>query len=182
MFVHQGLAAAKELRKVMMGTELRHMTSSDWPAVREIYVQGILTGQATFQTNAPGWEEWDKSHLPHSRLLAVNDDGVAGWAALTPVSGRCVYAGVAEVSLYVHERHRGKGVGAFLMHHLVGSSEQHGIWTLQSGIFPENGPSILLHEKFGFRQLGVREKIGKHHGVWRDTVMMERRSKVVGID
>ncbi|MEH6308721.1 MULTISPECIES: GNAT family N-acetyltransferase [Olivibacter] len=162
--------------------ELRTMNDTDWPAVRTIYLQGIATGQATFQTEAPSWEDWDGSHLKHSRFIASIDGHIAGWAALSPVSSRCVYAGVAEVSVYIHEDYRGKGVGSFLMNALVESSEKQGLWTLQSGIFPENEASIRLHEKHGFRQLGYREKVGKHGNTWRDTTLMERRSKTIGID
>ncbi|MGK6351071.1 N-acetyltransferase family protein [Parapedobacter sp. DT-150] len=158
------------------------MKHSDWPAIKAIYLQGIATGQATFQTEAPDWEEWDRSHSLHSRLVAVVEDQVIGWAALSPVSGRCVYGGVAEVSVYVHEQHRGKGAGALLMEQLIISSEQNGIWTLQAGIFPENKPSIELHRRCGFRQVGYRERIGKHGSLWRDTVLMERRSTTVGVE
>jgi L-amino acid N-acyltransferase YncA len=162
--------------------ELKKMESYDWPAVKEIYLQGIATGLATFQTNVPSWEEWDQSHLKHSRFIAQINNQAVGWAALSPVSSRCVYAGVAEVSVYIHEAYRGRKVGAFLLEALVTSSEEQGLWTLQAGVFPENKASIRLHEKFGFRQMGVREKIGKQGDIWRDTVILERRSKTVGID
>jgi len=162
--------------------DLKKMESYDWPAVKEIYLQGIATGLATFQTTAPSWEEWDQSHLKHSRFIAQINNQAVGWAALSSVSSRCVYAGVAEVSIYVHEAYRGRRVGAFLMEALVTSSEKQGLWTLQAGVFPENNASIRLHEKFGFRQMGVREKIGKQGDIWRDTVILERRSKTVGID
>ncbi len=152
-----------------------------WPAVRTIYEQGIATGQATFQTNAPTWEEWTSSHLEHSRLVAIQDGLVIGWAALTPVSGRCVYAGVAEVSVYVAPGHRGRQVGQTLLQALIASSEQHQLWTLQAGIFPENQGSVHIHEKYGFRVVGYREKIGQQNGIWRDTVLLERRSKKNGI-
>lgn len=162
--------------------ELKKMESYDWPAVKEIYLQGIATGQATFQTNAPSWDEWDQSHLKHSRFVAQINNQIVGWTALSSVSSRCVYAGVAEVSIYISEEYRGLKVGTFLMEALVKSSEEQGLWTLQAGIFPENKASIRLHEKFGFRQMGIREKIGKHGNIWRDTVILERRSKTVGID
>jgi phosphinothricin acetyltransferase len=152
-----------------------------WAAVKTIYEQGIATGQATFQTDAPAWEEWNASHLSHSRLVAIEDNQVIGWAALTPVSGRCVYAGVAEVSVYIEKASRGKGIGKALLGALIAESEKNNLWTLQAGIFPENQASIRIHEKCGFRQLGIREKIGQHHGVWRDTVLLERRSKKIGI-
>lgn len=153
-----------------------------WPFVKTIYEQGIATGNATFQTSAPSWEEWDRGHLSHSRLVAVDNNAVAGWAALTPVSGRCVYAGVAEVSVYIDPRYRGQGVGQLLLGALVAESEANGIWTLQAGIFPENEASVHIHKKCGFRLIGYREKIGQQHGIWRDTVLLERRSQKVGVD
>lgn len=158
------------------------MTPDHWETVREIYLQGIATKNATLQTGAPSWEEWDKEHLASLRYVSLIDNVVAGWAALTPVSGRCVYAGVNEVSVYVHEDYRGKRVGAELLGRLIHDSEKQNIWTLQSGIFPENKASIALHEKNGFRTVGYREKIGKMDGNWRDVVLMERRSSVVGQD
>jgi phosphinothricin acetyltransferase len=158
------------------------MDSSHWKEVKEIYEQGIATGNATFQQSAPAWEEWDKSHLEHSRLIAKQDETIAGWAALTPVSGRCVYAGVAEVSIYVSEQARGKGLGKQLLQKLIEESEANNIWTLQAGVFPENTASIKMHEACGFRILGTRERIGKMNGTWRDTVLLERRSKTIGIN
>lgn len=152
-----------------------------WDAVRSIYVEGIQTGNATFQQSAPGWEEWNKDHLAHSRIVALVDNEVAGWAALTPVSGRCVYAGVGEVSVYVAEKFRGQKIGNALLQELIKQSESNNIWTLQAGIFPENKSSIKVHEANGFRTVGYREKIGQMNGVWRDTVLMERRSYVVGV-
>lgn len=160
--------------------EIIELLPLHWEEVRIIYLQGIATKQATFQTDAPTWEGWDKGHLAGLRYVAIIDGNVAGWAALTPVSGRCVYAGVTEVSVYIHEAFRGKGVGKALLQKLVTESEASNIWTLQSGIFPENTASITLHEKLGFRKIGYREKIGKMDGVWRDTVLMERRSKIIG--
>lgn len=151
-----------------------------WPAVKAIYEAGLSTGNASFQTSAPSREEWDRGHLGHSRLVAVDGDIVTGWAALTPVSGRCVYAGVAEVSVYISPDYRGQGVGKNLLGALITESEQNGIWTLQAGIFPENTASIRLHEGAGFRQVGYREKIGKMGSRWRDTILLERRSKIVG--
>jgi phosphinothricin acetyltransferase len=156
------------------------MAATDWPAVRSIYEEGIATGHATFETAAPDWPEWDARHLPHSRLVARADGAVLGWAALSPVSSRCVYRGVAEVSIYVAARARGQGVGRALLAALIADSEQQGIWTLQAGIFPENLPSIALHRSAGFRTVGVRERIGCLGGTWRDTVLLERRSTVVG--
>ncbi len=154
-----------------------------WVAIKAIYEQGIATGDATFQTTAPSWEEWNAGHLPHSRLVGMEDGKVIGWAALSAVSGRCVYAGVAEVSVYIAAGHRGKKVGEALLKALIDESEQHHFWTLQAGIFPENIASLRLHAQCGFRQVGYREKIGKMWtGVWRDTVLLERRSRTVGID
>ena len=160
--------------------EITGLLPEHWDAVREIYLQGIATRSATFQTEAPTWEEWDRGHLPNLRYVLLQVGQAAGWAALSPVSGRCVYAGVTEVSLYVHEDFRAKGIGKLLLQRLINDSEQAGIWTLQSGIFPENVVSIALHEKLGFRKVGYREKIGKLDGVWRDTILMERRSQLVG--
>jgi L-amino acid N-acyltransferase YncA len=157
------------------------MVPHHWDAVKVIYEQGMATKQATFQTEAPTWEEWDKGHLPHLRYVVMYDEVVTGWAALSAVSGRCVYAGVCEVSVYIHEHFRGKGVGKLLLQTLIEESETQDIWTLQSGIFPENQASIALHEKLGFRTVGYREKIGKMDGAWRDTVLMERRSKRTGL-
>ena len=156
------------------------LTAADWPAVRAIFEAGIATGDATFETSAPSWEEWDAEHLAEHRLTARVDGEVVGWAALTPVSGRCVYAGVAELSVYVSEEARGRGVGRALLEHLIRSSEAAGIWTLQAGVFPENVASIELHRRCGFRVVGVRERIGKHRdGAWRDVVLLERRSEEV---
>jgi len=158
------------------------MEECHYQAVKEIYELGIVTGNATFQTEAPSWEEWDKNHLTHSRLVAVGEhEMVMGWAALSPVSGRCIYAGVAEVSVYIHPEHQGKGVGKKIMEELIQKSEEHSLWTLQAGIFPENNASLRLHERMGFRKIGYREKIGKMKNVWRDTVLLERRSKTVGV-
>ncbi len=155
------------------------LTAGDWPAVRAIYEEGIATGNATFETEAPSWESWDAAHLAEHRLVARLDDEVVGWAALSPVSERCVYAGVAEVSVYVAWHARGQGVGRALLDELVRSSEAAGIWTLQAGVFPENEASLALHRARGFRIVGVRTAIGKHHGVWRDVVLLERRSAEV---
>lgn len=156
------------------------MLPEHWDAVKRIYEEGIATGNATFQTSAPSWEEWNKDHLTTARFIAVDNQEILGWAALTPVSGRCVYAGVAEVSVYVATVAHGKGVGTILLKALIAAGEANNLWTLQSGVFPENLASIKLHEANGFRIIGIREKIGKMHGVWRDTVLLERRSKVVG--
>ena len=161
---------------------VRQMKGADWNAVRSIYMEGIATGQATFETEAPTWESWNTAHLESCRLVAAEDEQVLGWAALTPVSGRCVYAGVGEVSVYVAHEARGKGIGKLLLEKLISASEENGLWTLQSGIFPENEASLRLHRSLGFRQIGRRERIGKMHGVWRDTVLLERRSPTIGRD
>ena len=161
---------------------LTEMNPDHWEKVREIYLEGIATGQATFQTTAPSCEDWDSSHTANCRFVALKDKEVMGWAALTPVSGRCVYAGVAEVSVYIAEKARGNGVGTLLLNKLVEESEKNNYWTLQSSIFPENEASIKLHQKAGFRIMGVRERIGKMDGRWRDTVILERRSTTIGID
>jgi L-amino acid N-acyltransferase YncA len=165
-----------------MDYQIDAMTVRDWEQVRAIYLEGIRTGNATFEADAPTWEAWDRGHLPQCRLVARTADGVVGWIALSPVSGRCVYAGVAEVSVYVAGRARGQGVGRALLDALIAETERVGIWTLQAGIFPENSGSIRLMKGSGFREVGVRERIGRHHGVWRDVVLMERRSAVVGTD
>ncbi len=157
------------------------MLPSHWESVKQIYAEGIASGNATFQTAIPTWIEWDEAHVKNSRLIAVEDTEVLGWAALTPVSGRCVYAGVGEVSVYVSEKTRGKGVGKKLLNALINESEKNNFWTLQAGIFPENYASIKIHEQCGFRIIGSREKIGQSNGSWRDTLLLERRSKSVGI-
>jgi len=156
------------------------MRPVDWPAVRAIYLEGIQSGQATFETEAPTWDQWDETHLSHSRLVARRGDDVLGWAALSPVSRRRVYTGVAEVSVYVAAQTRGQGIGKQLLLALIEASEQNGIWTLQGGTFPENVASLKLQEACGFRILGRRERVGRHHGVWRDTILTERRSTTVG--
>lgn len=154
------------------------MQPEDWPAVREIYGQGIATGQATFETTLPEWTAWDRSHLRDPRLVSRQADEVTGWAALSPVSERCVYGGVAEVSIYVAETQRRLGVGKALLGELVARSEKLGIWTLQAGIFPENEASIGLHLACGFRLVGIRERLGQLHGQWRDVALLERRSAI----
>ncbi len=150
--------------------------------MREIYLEGIATQNATFETSCPDWEEWDAKHLESSRLVAEVDGRVVGWAALSPVSDRCVYGGVAEVSVYIAADQQGKRIGSHLLSALVDESEKHGFWTLQAGTFPENSQSIALHQKFGFREVGRRERLGKVGGRWRDVVLLERRSDVVGVD
>lgn len=158
------------------------VSKEHFPEIAEIYRQGIETGNATFETSVPNWEDWDKSKLKHSRFVAVIDNIIVGWAALSPVSDRCVYGGVAEVSIYISNAHKGKGIGKELMLKLILESEIHGIWTLQSGMFPENEATVALHKSAGFRVVGHREKIGKLGNNWRDTIIMERRSKTIGIN
>jgi phosphinothricin acetyltransferase len=157
---------------------LRKLRPEDWPAVRAIYEEGIRGGDATFETDAPSWE-WDEAHS-ELRVVADRDDLVVGWAALSPVSSRCCYSGVGEVSVYVAENARGAGVGRVLLDELVRRSEQNGYWTLTAGVFPENEASIRLHKACGFREVGVRERLGELRGVWRDVVLLERRSTVIG--
>jgi len=160
---------------------IRKMTMQDWPAVRTIFKEGIATGNATFETKAPSWEEWNAGHLKECRLVATDSEKVIGWAALSPVSSRCVYAGVAEVSVYITAGERGRRIGRRLLQALVQESEQSGIWTLQAGIFPENEPSIAVHRRCGFRMIGRREKLGQMDGRWRDVLLFERRSSVTGV-
>jgi phosphinothricin acetyltransferase len=158
------------------------MQPGDWEDVRSIYLEGIATGDATFETGAPGFEAWNKAHLAFARLVARHESRTIGWAALSPISQRCVYGGVAEVSVYVASRSRGLGVGRSLLNGLIEESERNGIWTLQAGIFPENHGSLAVHRSCGFREIGRRERIGKLKGIWRDTILLERRSNSVGVD
>lgn len=161
----------------------RPLTAADWPDVLRIYVEGIESGDATFETEPPTWETWDEARHPECRIAAEEDGRVVGFAALSPVSRRPVYAGVAEVMVYVAADVRGRGVGTELLRALVEASEEAGIWTLTAGIFPENEASIRAHERVGFRRVGRHERIGRFHdGRWRDTVLLERRSGVVGTD
>lgn len=155
------------------------MTPDDWPAVARIYGEGIA-GHATFEAEVPTWEQWNAEHLAGSRLVARRDDELLGWAALSPVSDRCAYGGVAEVSVYVASKARETGMGRQLLGELIRSSETAGIWTLQAGIFPENAASIRMHTKAGFRVIGTREKLGQMNGIWRDVTLLERRSTAVG--
>lgn len=164
------------------GLVVEPLQAGDWEKVREIYLKGIATGQATFETEAPSWEQWDRSHLTFARLVARKDQEVVGWAALSGVSQRCVYGGVAEVSIYVSQSVRRAGVGRELLHALIDESEKNGVWTLQAGLFPENAGSLALHRSCGFREVGRRERIGKMKGVWRDTILLERRSNLAGIE
>jgi len=151
-----------------------------WDAVRSIYLEGIATGNATFQQTAPDWKEWDAGHLRTCRIVALSGQEVVGWAALSPVSSRLVYRGVAEVSVYVAETARGQGIGAKLLAKLIAESEAEGIWTLQAGIFPENAASIKLHTNAGFRVVGTRSRLGCMNGLWRDVTLLERRSATIG--
>jgi phosphinothricin acetyltransferase len=159
---------------------LRDLRPDDWPEVARIFEEGIRTGNATFETEVPSWEAWDAAHVPEHRFVAERDERVVGWSALVPVSPRACYAGVAEVSAYVGEEARGAGVGTALLAAVIESSERAGIWTLETGVFPENEPSLRLLQRFGFRIVGRRERIGRLHGIWRDVVFLERRSEVVG--
>ena len=156
------------------------MMPADWPEVRSIYLEGIATGNATFQQTAPEWSEWDENHLRECRFVARAGQTIVGWVALGRVSTRQVYAGVAEVSVYVAGAARGGGIGSKLLAEVILASEAAGVWTLQAGIFPENGASIHLHQKAGFRVVGVRERMGNLAGRWRDVVLLERRSLVAG--
>lgn len=166
-----------------MDYEIREMSPEDWTRVRDIYIEGILSGNATFESVAPSWESWDLDHVKDCRLVMTYGKKVIGWAALSPVSKRGVYSGVAEVSLYLSVEYRGKGIAVRLLQGLIQCAEQKGFWTLQSGIFPENLASLSVHNKCGFREIGLRKKIGKmSNGTWRDVVLLEWRSEVVGID
>ncbi|WP_316930943.1 GNAT family N-acetyltransferase [Epilithonimonas caeni] len=161
---------------MMENFTIKALKSNHNKEILDIYKLGIETNNATFNTTVPTWEEWDKGHLKHSRLVVKTDDKIVGWIALSPVSSRCNYSGVAEVSVYIHPAFGGLGFASKLMEMMIPESENNGIWTLQSSIFPENEASIKLHEKFGFRKVGYREKISKMNGVWRDTILLERRS------
>lgn len=165
-----------------MNISFRSLNKEDWFFVAEIYRQGIETGNATFQRDIPGWEVWDSSHIKSCRIVADLSNEIVGWAALSPVSGRCVYAGVAEVSVYVSDLYKGQKIGSKLLKALITESEKEGFWTLQASIFPENTASLKMHENLGFRKVGFREKIGKMNGNWRDTILLEYRSKLIGID
>jgi L-amino acid N-acyltransferase YncA len=158
---------------------VRDLRPEDWPQVAAAFADGIRTGNATFETDVPAWEDWDASHL-ELRLVAELEGAVAGWAALSPVSDRCCYRGVAELSVYVATYAQGRGIGRALLDELIARSEAAGVWTLQAGIFPENEASMALHLACGFRVVGVRERLGEANGVWRDVVMLERRSGTVG--
>ncbi len=161
--------------------QIRKMQPDDWEHVSAIYAAGIATGIATFETAAPSFSHWDKAHLPFGRWVAINRDQILGWVALSAVSDRCVYGGVAEVSIYIDPQSKGKGVGTVLMEKVIEDSEENGIWTLNAAMFAENTASIGLHRKMGFREIGFREKIAQWQGIWKDNVIMERRSRQVGL-
>ena len=162
-----------------MLTEIQH---SDWDCVREIFIEGIRTANATFRTAAPTWDEWNKDHLTNCRFVAKKNGEVLGWIALTPISSMLAFSGVAEVSVYIASNAAGMGIGSQLLQHVVDSSEEHKIWTIQAMIFPENIASINLHRKFGFEEVGIRKRMGKLNGHWRDVVLLERRSNTIGVD
>ena len=160
---------------------IRKIQQSDGLRILEIYKSGLETRNATFETQVPSWKDWDSKHIQHSRLVYEEKGQVLGWAALSPVSSRGAYKGVAEVSVYVDTKYGGRGIGTKLMEHLIKSSEENGIWTLFSSVFPENKATLKLHEKSSFRIIGTREKIALHFGKWRYTIILERRSRKVGI-
>ncbi len=166
-----------------MGTALQvaigDLRAEHWPEVAQIYAEGIATGNATFETDVPTWEHWDSAHLPEHRFVAISDDRVVGWAAVAPVSDRCVYGGVVENSVYVAASAHGLGIGRLLLDQLIGSTEAAGVWTLQAGMFPENTASIELHKHVGFEIVGRRQRLGKLNGEWRDVLLLERRSALV---
>jgi L-amino acid N-acyltransferase YncA len=168
----------------MNAVRIQEMKAADWPAVKAIYEEGIATGLATFERVAPEWESWNHSHRPDCRLVARDANGaILGWAALGRYSARAVYSGVAELSIYVAAGQRGRGVGGYLLAALIAASEAVGVWTLQAGVMADNAASLALHERFGFRRVGVRERIGRDEkGQWRDVILLERRSEVVGLD
>lgn len=166
-----------------MEYEIEDMKPLDWEQVKNIYLEGIKTGIATFQTEAPTWENWDKGHLNSCRLVVRSENVILGWAALSPTSSRCCYEGVAEVSIYIGENYKGQGIGTALLTSIIKKSEENGIWTLYCAIIRENTASIAIHKKCGFREIGIRERIAKMgNGVWHDVVLLERRSNTVGID
>jgi L-amino acid N-acyltransferase YncA len=162
------------------GLKIAEMRPEDWAKVKAIYLEGIATGHATFETEAPSWEAWDAAHLAFARLVARDGQTISGWAALSSVSRRQAYAGVAEVSVYVAANHRNAGVGRALLDALITESEGNDIWTLQAVVFPENAATVSLHLRCGFREVGRRERIGKLNGEWRDTILLERRSALIG--
>ncbi|SRR5712692_3346100 len=165
---------------VTQGLAIEQMRPGDWAQVKAIYLEGIATGHATFEIEAPSWEAWDAAHLRFARLVARDGQTISGWAALSPISRRLAYAGVTEVSVYVAASYRNAGIGRALLESLIAESERNGIWMLQAVVFPENAATIALHLRCGFREVGRRERIGKLNGEWRDTVLLERRSALIG--
>ncbi|MFA9397871.1 MAG: N-acetyltransferase family protein [Clostridiaceae bacterium] len=165
-----------------MDYKIESMKPGDWEQVKNIYLEGIKTNIATFQTEAPTWENWNNGHLNSCRLVAHSENNILGWIALSPTSTRTCFKGVVEVSIYIGEKYKGQGIGTTLLTNLIKLSEENGIWTLYSAITKENTASISMHKKSGFREIGIREKIAKTgDGIWHDIVLMERRSKTVGI-
>ena len=164
---------------ISTAVDIRNLRPDDWPEVARIYADGIATGNATFETNEPGWDEWAGVHRPTPRLVATVGDEIVAWAAVVPVSARPAYAGVAEISLYVATQARGQGIGTALLTEFVREADEAGIWTLQTSVFPENEASLRLLERAGFRVVGRRERIGQLDGRWRDTLLLERRSEVI---
>jgi phosphinothricin acetyltransferase len=165
----------------MSKVDIKEMLPIHWKEVSKIYKEGIDTGLATFEKKIPTWKTWDSNHLSYCRLIALINNNIVGWAALSPVSSRCIYGGVAEISVYVANGFRGNKIGEKLLQELIRASERNGLWTIQSGVFPENTASIELHKKVGFRVIGYREKVGVLDGKWKDNILMERRSKIVGV-
>lgn len=164
----------------MPALTIRALQPDDWPAVEAIYAAGIATGDATFETRPPTWDDFDRTHLDDHRLVATHGHQIVGWVAASPVSDRCAYAGVVEHSIYIDPAHQGQGAGRVLLRAFITSTEGAGIWTIQSGIFPENTASLALHHSCGFRTIGHRERIGRHNGHWRDVILLERRSPTIG--
>lgn len=164
---------------VVQEVRIEILRPEHWPDVSRIYQDGIATGNATFETEVPSWEAWDRAHLAEHRFVALLDEPVVGWVAVSPVSARCVYGGVVENSVYVDTAVRGRGIGRALLERLVESTEANGIWTIQTGIFPENLASVHVHQLVGFEVVGRRKRLGKLAGVWRDVLLMERRSSLV---
>ena len=171
----------KQIKRMNKKIQFRKLAKPDWETASKIYQEGINTGNATFETKVPNWDAWDSDHLKNCRIVASIENKIIGWSALSPVSSRCVYGGVGEVSVYVTSEYSGQKIGTKLLRRLICESEKNGIWTLQAGIFPENKGSLIIHERLGFRKVGYREKIGKLNGIWRDTILLERRSKLIGM-